>query len=167
VVRTHVPEPRKKPAQAGFLRAAWNLRSKFFTRQLEYIARASRGTACEKSSKWRFFGSIKYMKMDFVPKSRSGKWAVGLGFALVIFTELSLIFAAAIGGDSAVIEASLFLSILANVLSIMFSLAGPLSFFVGMYTIIKHKEWAVWKPLAALYILTLLLFLCGEFLFPH
>lgn len=107
------------------------------------------------------------MKINFIPNSRSGKWAVGFGIALVILTVLSLIFAIAIRGNSAVIEGNRLLSILAGALSVMFTLAGPLSFFAGIYTIIKHKEWSVWKPLAVLYVLSLLLFLFGEFLFPH
>lgn len=107
------------------------------------------------------------MKIDFMPKSRSGKWAVGFGIALVALTALSLLFAAAIGGDPAVIANSPLLSILAAALSVMFTLAGPLSFFVGIYTIIKHKEWSIYKPLAVLYVLALLLFMLGEFLFPH
>jgi hypothetical protein len=107
------------------------------------------------------------MKIDLKQKTRSGKWAVGFGMALVVLTVLSLLFAAAIGGDPAVIAASPLLSVLAPILSIMFTLAGPLSFIFGIYTIIKHKEWSVCKPLAVLYILTLLLFLLGEFLFPH
>ena len=102
-----------------------------------------------------------------MPKTRSGKWAVRLGIASVVLTALSLLFATAIGGDSAVIADSLLLTILAGALSVMFSLAGPLSFFVGIYTIIKHKERSVWKPLAVLYVLTLIMFLLGEFLFPH
>ncbi|MFH1823026.1 MAG: hypothetical protein ABH830_04995 [Patescibacteria group bacterium] len=107
------------------------------------------------------------MKIDFIPKSRSGKWAVGLGIALVVLTAISVLFATAIGGDPAIIAASPLLSILANLLSIMFSLSGPLSFFVGIYTIIKHKEWSIWKPLTVLYILTLVMFLLGEFLFSR
>jgi len=102
-----------------------------------------------------------------MPKTRSGKWAVGIGIALVVLMLFELIFAAVVGGDSAVIDSNSLLTILANILSIMVTLAGPLSLFVGMYTIIKHKEWSIYKPLAILYILTFLLFLLGEFLFPH
>ncbi|MFA4936980.1 MAG: hypothetical protein WC575_01630 [Patescibacteria group bacterium] len=107
------------------------------------------------------------MKINFIPKSRSGKWAIGFGIALVMLTVFSLIFAAAIGGDSTVIADSSLLSILVAVLSVMFTLAGPLSFIVGIYTIIKHQEWLVCKPLVVLYVLALLLFMLGEFLFPH
>lgn len=100
-------------------------------------------------------------------KSRSGKWAVRFGIALVIATALSFIFAAAIGGEAAVVENSSLLSILAAALSIIFTLSGPLSFIFGIYTVIKHREWSVCKPLVVLYGLALVLFLLGEFMFPH
>lgn len=107
------------------------------------------------------------MKKDFMPKTFSGKWAVGFAIALVVLTVLSLLFAVAIGGDPAVIADNVLLSILANVLSVMFTLAGPLSFFLGIYTVIKYREWSVWKLLAVLYVITFLMFMLGEFLFPH
>jgi len=107
------------------------------------------------------------MKIDFKPKSLSARWAVGFGIALVMLTALPVIFAFAIGGDPAVIENNSLLKVLAAALSIMFTLAGPLSFFTGIYSIIKHKEYSVVKPLVVLYILTLLLFMLGEFSFPH
>jgi hypothetical protein len=107
------------------------------------------------------------MKINFIPKTRSGKWAVGFGVALVVLTALSLICAMAIGGNSDVIAGSRLLTILAGALSVMFTLAGPLSFFVGIYTVIRHKDWSVCKPLAVLYILAFLMFMLGEFLFPH
>lgn len=104
---------------------------------------------------------------NFMPQSRSGKWAVGLGIALVVLMALSLVFAFAIKGDAAVVEENLFLPILALTLNLTLNFAGLLSFIVGIYTIIKHKEWSLWKPLATLYSLALLLFVLGEFLFPH
>ncbi len=107
------------------------------------------------------------MKIDFMPQSRSGKWSVEFGIALVILMALSLIFAIAIGGDPAVIVANPLLSILNVALSLALNLAGLLSFIVGIYTIAKHKEWSIWKPLTVLYGLAVLMFLLGEFLFPH
>jgi len=109
----------------------------------------------------------KYMKIDFIPKTRLGKWSVGIGIALVILTAISLLFAVAIGGNPAVIAGNPLLSILANILSVMFTLAGPVSFLIGIFAIVKYKDWSVCKSLAVLYVLTLLMFLLGEFLFPH
>jgi len=107
------------------------------------------------------------MKIDFIPKTRLGKWSVGIGIALVIFTAISLIFAFAIGGDPTVIEGSPLLSMLSIVLSVMFSFAGPLSFLVGIFAIVKHRDWSVCVSLAILYVFAALMFLLGEFLFPH
>jgi hypothetical protein len=107
------------------------------------------------------------MKLNFIVKSRSGKWTIRFGVVLVIATVLSVIFAFAIGGNADVITSSFLLSIFANVLSVIFTLSGPLSFFLGIYTVIKHKEWSICKPLIILYIFTFLIFLLGEFLFQH
>ena len=102
-----------------------------------------------------------------MPKTRAGKWSVGLGIAFVVLMALELLFAAAIGGDPAVIAGNPLFSILSIALSVTLSLTGPLSFFVGIFTIIKHKEWSVCKYLAVLYGLSALMFVLGEFLFPH
>ncbi|OHA79120.1 MAG: hypothetical protein A2747_01295 [Candidatus Yonathbacteria bacterium RIFCSPHIGHO2_01_FULL_44_41] len=102
-----------------------------------------------------------------MPQSRSGKWSVGFGIVLVISMAFSLIFAFAIGGDSAVIEGNLLLSIFNVALNLILNLSGLLSFVIGIYTIVKHKEWSVCKYLAVLYGLALLMFVLGEFIFPH
>ena len=102
-----------------------------------------------------------------MPKTRLGKWSVGIGIAFVVLTALSLLFAAAIGGNPTVIADNPLLSKLSITLSITFTLAGPLSFLVGIFTIVKHKEWLVGKYLAVLYVLAALMFVLGEFLFPH
>jgi hypothetical protein len=112
-----------------------------------------------------------FMKIDFMPKSRSGKWAVGLGIAFVALIALSVLVAVTIGGNAAniaaVIAANPLLLILNVTLNLALNLAGLLSLVFGIITIIKYKEWSVCKSLAMLYGLALLLFLLGEFLFPH
>lgn len=107
------------------------------------------------------------MKVNLIPGNRLGKWAVGSGVVLVIILVLELIFALAIKGNSAVIEANPLLTILANILSVAFTIAGPLSFITGIIAVVKHREWSVCISLAALYAIAVLLFLSGEFLFPH
>ena len=107
------------------------------------------------------------MRLDIVPKSRLGKWAVRFGIVLVVLMALQLVFAIAIGGNPAVIENSPLLTILAGILSVALNFAGPLSFIIGIVAIFKHKEWVVLKILAILYVLTILMFTFGEFLFPH
>lgn len=73
----------------------------------------------------------------------------------------------AVGGQGAVIDKSPYLTMLAAALSIVFTLSGPLSLVFGVIASIKDKEWSVWLPLIMLYGITLLLFLLGEFLYPH
>lgn len=107
------------------------------------------------------------LQQFFSVRTRLGKVAIWLGVATFGSIVLSLIFAAAIGGDPAVIESSPALSILATALSILFTLAGPLSFAFGVIAAFVFKDRSIWKPLIVLYILTFLLFMVGEFLFPH
>ncbi len=98
-----------------------------------------------------------------MPKTRAGKWSVGLGIAFVVLMALSLLAAAVLRGNQTVIVGNP----LVPILSVTLSLAGLLSFLVGIFTIIKHKEWSVCKYLAVLYGLAALMFVLGEFLFPH
>jgi len=79
------------------------------------------------------------MKTNFMPKTRLSKWAAGMGVALAALTAISLLFAFAIGGDPAIIDASPLLSMLAATISIMFSLAGLLSFFLELLPSPKTK----------------------------
>ncbi len=102
-----------------------------------------------------------------MPKTRLGKWAVGLGIASVVLTALSVFFAFAIGGNHDVIAGNLLLTILSAALSIMFSLSIPASCLVGIFAVVKHKDWSACVSLAVLYVLTFILFLLGELLFPH
>ena len=85
-----------------------------------------------------------------MPKTRSGKWVVGFGVAMVVLLAISLIFAMAIGGNSTIVASNSLLSILAATLSVMFTLAGPLSFFIGIYTIIRYKEWSIGRLFLAI-----------------
>jgi len=111
------------------------------------------------------------MKIDFMPQSRSGKWSVGFGIAFVVLMALSLLIAVTIGGDAAnvatVVAASRLLSIINVALNLALNLAGLLSLVVGIIAIIRYKEWSVCKYLAVLYGFAVLMFVLGEFLFPH
>jgi len=110
------------------------------------------------------------MKMDFMPQSRSGKWSVRLGAVFAALMALSVLVAAAIGGNAAniaaVIAANPLLSILNVALNLALNLAGLLSFLLGIFAIVKYKEWSACKCLAVLYGFAVLLFVFGEFLFP-
>jgi hypothetical protein len=102
-----------------------------------------------------------------MPNSKTGKWSVGFGIAFVVLMALSLLVAFVIGGDPTVIEGSTVVSILVLILNAALNFSGLLSLVLGIYTIVKYKEWSVGKYLAVLYGLALLLFVLGEFLFPH
>ena len=58
------------------------------------------------------------------------------------------------------------LTALAGILSVAFTLSAPLSLIVGLYAGFRHKEWAVFRMLGIAYLVTLALFLLGEFSFP-
>jgi len=107
------------------------------------------------------------MKIQLTPQSKIGIWSVRVGIVLILSMVLSVIFTFAIGGDSAVIEGSIILTILSGILSVLFTLSGPVSFILGLIALFKFKDWAVVRSLAVLYILTLLLFMLGEFSFSH
>ncbi|MFH0874091.1 MAG: hypothetical protein V1846_04625 [Candidatus Komeilibacteria bacterium] len=107
------------------------------------------------------------MKLSFKPQSRSGQWAIWFALALAATLIFEFIFALAIRGNLQVIEANFGLEVLANILSIIFTLSGPLSLIFGIYTVIKHKDWSVAKILALIYLITIVVFLLGEFSFPH
>ncbi len=105
------------------------------------------------------------------PNTKTGKWSVGFGIAFVALMALSLLVAVTIGRDAAVVAAVIAASPLLSILNVTFNLAlnlaGLLSLLLGIFTIIKYKEWSVCKYLAVLYGLALLMFVLGEFLFPH
>jgi hypothetical protein len=105
--------------------------------------------------------------MNLMPKNYSGKWAVGFGIVLFVSITIQVVFAAAIGGNSNVIDSNIFLSVLAGILSITFSFAGPASLFMGIYTVVKYKDWSVFKSLGIFYAITFIIFMLAEFLFPH
>jgi hypothetical protein len=86
---------------------------------------------------------------------------------LVALMVLELVFAFVVGGDVTVIDNNPILTILAGALSIAVTIVGPLSFFIGIIAFIKQKEWLVFRSLAVLYVVVVLLFLLGEFRFPH
>ena len=102
-----------------------------------------------------------------MPKSKVGKWSLGLGLAFVVLMALSLLIAFNIGGDPTVIEGNTLFSILVLILNATLNLSGLLSLVLGIFTIIKYKEWSICVSLAVLYVLATLMFVLGEFLFPH
>ena len=101
--------------------------------------------------------------MPNLPRSTSGKWAVGLGIVFEVAMVISLLIAFAIGGDPNAVAGNPFIA----VLNLTLNLAALLSLVLGVFTMIKHKEWAVAVYLAIAYGIGVIMFLLGEFLFPH
>jgi len=103
-----------------------------------------------------------------MPNATTGRWSVGFGIAFVALMALSLFFAFIIGGDAthiaAVIAANAFLTILNTALNLTLNLAGLLSLLLGIFTIIKYKEWSICKHLVLLYGFAVLLFVLWLFL---
>ncbi|MBF8267967.1 MAG: hypothetical protein HW388_1475 [Dehalococcoidia bacterium] len=103
-----------------------------------------------------------------MPRTLAGKWSVGLAIALVALMALSLLIAAVRGWDADDISDNpLVVTLLVVIFSVTPSLAGLLSFLVGVFTIIKYKEWLVCVYLAVLYGLAALMYVVSEFLFSH
>ena len=98
-----------------------------------------------------------------MPNTKAGKWSVLLGIVFVVLMAISLLVAIAIKGDPAAIAGNPLIPIL----NISLNLASLLSLIFGIFAIVKYKEWSVCKSLAILYGFALLMFLLGEFLFPH
>jgi len=111
------------------------------------------------------------MKMDFMPKTRPGKWAIWLGIVFVALMVFLLLTAITIGGSAinvaAVIAENPLLSILNITLNLSLNLTGLSSLLLGILAVIKYRDWSVLKSLAVLYVLALLMFVLGEFLFPY
>lgn len=82
-------------------------------------------------------------------------------FAVLMVVSLGVAFA--IGGDSARIEGNPLIPIL----NLSLNLAALLSLVLGVFTIIKYREWGVAIYLAIAYGVAVVMFLLGEFLFPH
>ncbi|PWB38719.1 MAG: hypothetical protein C3F02_02300 [Parcubacteria group bacterium] len=109
------------------------------------------------------FWKMKYMKSGITTKTRLGKWSVYFGLIFDGLMLISLLVAAVIKGESQVIEGNIFIPIL----SVALNLSGLLSLVSGLLAIFKNKDRVVAKYLAILYALAIIIFLSGEFLFPH
>jgi len=106
-----------------------------------------------------------------MPKTKLGKLAVWLGIIFDLLLFVSLLIVLIIGGGVANIEAvitkNFTLSIFIFMLNLVLNLSGFLSFILGVLAVIKYKEWSTAKILAIIYGIGIILFLLGEFMFPH
>lgn len=98
-----------------------------------------------------------------MPKSKLGKWTVGLIFTFFIaFSFLMLMaFSGQEGGDT------IFDNLLLGIPGIIAALSGILAFVTAVISIFKYKDRSVLVILAAIIGLIIVFFLSGEFIFPH
>ena len=96
------------------------------------------------------------MRISILPKSPLGKWSVGLGIpTLLLFTYPLL---ARIGRVA---------SFIAAYFNMVLIISGITALIIGLIATIKNKERSILVFLAILLGLFDLIFVLGEFLFPH
>lgn len=88
------------------------------------------------------------MKIILFPKSKSGKWAIGIAATYIILLWLKVQF---------------------HIPVISFAIAGIglLGFVFTVIAITKYRERSVLVILSFLVGITLVLWICGEILYPH
>jgi hypothetical protein len=106
---------------------------------------------------------IKKMKIIIMPKSKTGKWSIGLMVSFFIFLALFffLINLGERGGEGFFNNLNLTIPFLLAVIS------ACLSFFLGLVSIFKNKESSVFVFLATLIGFFVFLWILSEILFPH
>lgn len=92
-------------------------------------------------------------------------WYVGIVLVILLLTELC--FAFAVQGNPNVIASNAILSVVAIILSLLVTIAGPLSLLLGIVSVMKYKEWSVVFFLIVTYIIGIGMFVVSEVLFPH
>lgn len=103
--------------------------------------------------------------MDFIPKTKLGKWSLSLIIALIVlFLFMSLVLVGLLhqtGGDT------LFDNIPLAITAILAGLCGISSFITGIISIFKQKERSLFVYLSTLISFLLIIFLLGELFSPH
>jgi hypothetical protein len=104
------------------------------------------------------------MKTSLLPTTALGKWSVGLVISLILFFILSMAIVTLghqTGGetfiDNLYIAVPMFLA----------AISGIAAFFVGLVSIFKYKEGSVLVIVSSFVGFICLIFILGEFLFPH
>jgi hypothetical protein len=103
------------------------------------------------------------MKVYFLPRTVTGKWAVGLaiGFIVLFILLIILVSAGQEGGDT--YFSNLYLAV-PGLLSLIFGVAA---FVTGVISIIFAKERGFLVFLAAAIGLIIIVFMVGDLLFPQ
>ena len=102
-------------------------------------------------------------KFSLLPNTRLGKWSMNLiiAFFLLFLLFQLLILSGQRGGNT------FFDNLLLSIPWLFMVVCGIASFFTGTISIIKKKERAVFVFLSTALGFFILLFVLGEFLFPH
>ena len=103
------------------------------------------------------------MKLHFIPRTLLGKWSIWLIITFIaLFITFQLLVASGQRGGAT------FFSNLALTLPMLFAgISGISAFFTGIICIIKNKDKSVLVFIATILGFFILLFVSGEFLFPH
>lgn len=98
-----------------------------------------------------------------MPKTIFGKWSVGLIIAfLLLFGLFQLLVASGQRGG-----ATFFANLILAIPGVLMGASGITAFFTGVIGIMKHKERSILVFIATAIGLFILVFILGEFLFPH
>lgn len=108
------------------------------------------------------------MGINFTPKTNLGKWSVGLIIAFFLLFILAQIIAA-VGRSQGAFDSDSFniYQILIPITIIPAGICGIAAFITSIIGVAKSKENSLLVFLATATGLCILLFLLGEFLFPH
>ncbi len=110
------------------------------------------------------------MKVNLIPKTKLGKWSLGLIAAMPILFFIGTSFTNSlyklIPAGSTILEDIAVRPALALTM-LLGMVAGISAFIVGLMAILKHKERALLVYIATSIGMLLILFLIGEVLFPH
>jgi len=110
------------------------------------------------------------MKIEFLPKTKLGKWAVGLIIAMFLLFIIGRLFYLKVyesvpSGETilkdVVLRPGLALSMLSGFVS------GIIAFIAGITAVIKKRERAILVFISTIIGALLILFLAGEIIFPH
>ena len=113
---------------------------------------------------------MEKLSWSLMPKTRLGKWSVGLIIAMPLLFMIGSSFTNSIyksvaAGDTILADITARPALALTMLAGM--LAGILSFVTGLWVIARYKERAVLVYFSSLIGALLVLFLIAEILFPH
>ena len=110
------------------------------------------------------------MRFSFIPKTKLGKWSVGLAAAMPVLFFIGMSFTTLLyesvpAGSTILKDIALRPALALTMLSGMVS--GISAFVTGLIAIIRQKERAILVYGATLIGALLIIFLLGEFISPH